>query len=184
MSAAPDAQPTQPAEEIVPEDKDWTWVIEQTCSECGFDPRYPVADTGRRLASATERLAAAMSRPEATTRPRPDRWSPVEYVCHVRDGCGVFTERLRLMLDEDTPTFANWDQDATAMESRYADASPDAVAAQVRVAGGAAAGAFTAIRDGQWERRGLRSNGSEFTVRTLAIYFLHDVEHHVHDIDA
>ena len=30
MSAAPDA--------IVPDTKDWTWVLERPCPECGFDP--------------------------------------------------------------------------------------------------------------------------------------------------
>ena len=29
-----------------------------------------------------------------------------------------------------------------------------------------------------------RSNGSVFTVGTLAVYFLHDVEHHLHDLAA
>ena len=36
----------------------------------------------------------------------------------------------------------------------------------------------------RWERRGSRSNGSQFTVATLAGYFLHDVEHHLHDVGA
>jgi hypothetical protein len=30
MSAAPDA--------ITPDTKDWTWVLERACPECGFDP--------------------------------------------------------------------------------------------------------------------------------------------------
>ena len=25
--------------EIVPDDKDWTWVLERVCPECGFDAR-------------------------------------------------------------------------------------------------------------------------------------------------
>jgi len=29
----------------------------------------------------------------------------------------------------------------------------------------------------------LRSNGSEFTVETIAIYHLHDIVHHAHDVD-
>jgi hypothetical protein len=32
----------------------------------------------------------------------------------------------------------------------------------------------------QWDRRGTRSF---FTVRTFAAYFLHDVEHHLHDVE-
>jgi len=30
----------------------------------------------------------------------------------------------------------------------------------------------------------VRSNGSQFTVETLAVYFLHDVEHHLYDVGA
>jgi SAM-dependent methyltransferase len=33
-----------------------------------------------------------------------------------------------------------------------------------------------------WARRGLRSNGSEFTVDSIARYHLHDVLHHSHDV--
>ncbi len=33
-----------------------------------------------------------------------------------------------------------------------------------------------------WSRRGLRSNGSEFTIATIAIYHLHDIVHHAYDV--
>jgi hypothetical protein len=33
-----------------------------------------------------------------------------------------------------------------------------------------------------WGRRGLRSNGSEFTIASIAIYHLHDIVHHAHDV--
>ncbi len=36
-----------------------------------------------------------------------------------RDVFVVFDQRLALMLAEDDPLFASWDQDATALESRY-----------------------------------------------------------------
>ncbi|MGF9662929.1 hypothetical protein AAIH25_13785 [Arthrobacter crystallopoietes] len=44
--------------------------------------------------------------------------------------------------------------------------------------------AFAAVPREQWDRRGLRSNGSAFTVRTLGAYFAHDVVHHLHDVGA
>ena len=46
-------------------------------------------------------------------------WSRLEYACHVRDVHELFAKRVRLMLDEDDPTFENWDQDATAVEQAY-----------------------------------------------------------------
>ena len=53
--------------------------------------------------------------PNVAVRPAPQTWSPLEYACHVRDVLSLFTERVQLMLDQDAPTFANWDQDETAI---------------------------------------------------------------------
>ena len=39
------------------------------------------------------------------------------------------------------------------------------------------------MHEEHWGRKGLRSNGSEFTVLTFAQYFLHDVVHHLHDVN-
>jgi hypothetical protein len=109
-------------------------------------------------------------------------WSTVEYACHVRDTCRVFRERLQLMLAEEDPVFANWDQDASAVEGDYFAQAPQAVARQLAAEAEATAAAFDAVAPDQLDRPGRRSNGSIFTVETFAVYFLHDVEHHVHDI--
>ena len=34
-----------------------------------------------------------------------------------------------------------------------------------------------------WERTGLRGDGRPFTITELCRYLLHDVEHHLHDVD-
>jgi hypothetical protein len=108
----------------------------------------------------------------------------VEYACHARDTCRIFRDRLELMLRADNPTFANWDQDAAAVEGDYFHQTPATVADELAAEAGATAAAFAAVRPDQWERPGRRSNGSLFTVRTFAIYFLHDIEHHIHDVGA
>ncbi len=36
--------------------------------------------------------------------------------------------------------------------------------------------------DAAWSRRGLRSNGSEFTIATIALYHLHDIVHQAWDV--
>jgi hypothetical protein len=41
---------------------------------------------------------------------------------------------------------------------------------------------YTRIPPHAWSRRGLRSNGSEFTIASIAIYLLHDIVHHAHDV--
>lgn len=166
-----------------PDTRDWTFVITDGCPECGFVPQ-DVAATGDRLRATLPAWRAALSRPGATSRPSPLTWSPVEYACHVRDTCRLFAQRLQLMLAEDDPVFADWDQDATAVEDDYASQEPSTVLAELEAAARATAGAFDGVSGDQWERRGTRSNGSAFTVRTFAVYFLHDVEHHVADVRA
>jgi len=86
------------------------------------------------------------------------------------------------MLAEDDPLFANWDQDATAIERQYDRQDPTEVAQELAIETRAIAAAFETVQADLWDRPGRRSNGSMFTVATLAIYFLHDIEHHVHDI--
>lgn len=174
---------TEAAGAIVPDDKDWTWVLERPCPECGFDARSidvtEVGDLIRANASAWQRVLAA---PDAGRRPSPDRWSPLEYACHVRDVFRLFAERLDLMLTQDGPRYANWDQDATAIEDDYAGQSPVAVAVELTRAGAALADRFDAVEGDQWQRTGHRSDGAEFTVDTFARYFMHDPVHHLWDV--
>jgi hypothetical protein len=166
---------------IEPESRDWTFVITQGCPECGFVPQA-VGETGDRLRAAVPRWRRVLSGVDASRRPQPTVWSPLEYACHVRDTCRLFRQRLELMLAEDDPTFANWDQDATAVAEDYFHQDPATVAADLAAEAEATAAAFDAVRDDQWQRPGRRSNGSRFTVATFAVYFLHDIEHHVHDV--
>jgi hypothetical protein len=115
-------------------------------------------------------------------RPTPDRWSALEYGCHVRDVFVLFDERLRLMLETDAPQFANWDQDITAVEQRYDLQDPAVVCDELVAAGLALADRWDTVGDDQWQRTGDRSDGSSFTVESFARYFLHDPVHHLHDV--
>ena len=129
-------------------------------------------------------FAVELRRPDAGDRPRPDVWSVLEYGCHVRDVCRVFDQRLRLMLAQDDPFFPNWDQDATALAQRYWTQNPAVVTAALSEAADTIARTFKSVDVDQWSRPGRRSNGTVFTVHSLARYFLHDLVHHLHDVSA
>jgi hypothetical protein len=86
------------------------------------------------------------------------------------------------MLAEDNPRFANWDQDQTAVLERYAEADPEVVAGELEEAAQTFLGHVQALRPGELDRAGSRSDGAEFTVATLLQYFLHDVVHHLWDV--
>ena len=168
---------------IVPDDKDWTWVLERPCPECGFDAgRTEATAVAARIRESVDGYVAVLQRADALTRPSPGVWSPTEYACHVRDVHRVFGERVRLMLGDEDPLFENWDQDRTAIEERYAEQRPAAVAEQLVEAARGVADLYDAVLPGDWGRTGRRSNGSVFTVSTLAAYHLHDVEHHLWDV--
>ena len=171
------------ASPVEPDTKDWTWVLDETCPECGF----VAAEVDRGTLGATVRanaaaFAAALAAPDATTRPRAGVWSVTEYACHVRDVHRVFAQRLRAMLDQDAPTFANWDQDETALSDRYDLQDPAEVAPALVAAAEQVAATYDAVPDDAWQRRGSRSNGSEFSVDSIARYHLHDVVHHLWDV--
>jgi hypothetical protein len=167
---------------VVPDTKDWTWVLTRPCPECGFATHeLTERELGARLLQAAEDLVAALERPGAEQRPSPDVWSPLEYGCHVRDVCRVFAGRLHRMLTEDGPEFANWDQDATAAEDDYATQDPQVVARQLRAEARTLAGAWDAVPPDAWGRQGSRSDGAMFTVLTLGRYLVHDPVHHVYD---
>lgn len=168
---------------ITPDTKDWTWVLERPCPECG----YVASDTdplavGSAVRATLPRWWAALARPDARVRPAPSVWSAVEYAAHVRDVFRIFDKRLAAMLAEDDPVFENWDQDATALEDDYAHQDPADIAGQLAAAGEAIATRFDSVSPEQLDRPGRRSNGSVFTVETLGRYFLHDVVHHLHDV--
>ena len=172
-------------EPVVPDTKDWTWVLERPCPECGFvAASTEPAGIGAAIRSLTPRWQAALARDDVRVRPRPGVWSVLEYGAHVRDVHRVFAGRLRAMLTQDYPTFANWDQDAEAREQRYAHQDPQTVALELAEAASTLADLFDAVTPADLGRAGERSNGSVFTVGTLGQYYLHDVVHHVHDVGA
>jgi SAM-dependent methyltransferase len=174
---------TETANALEPDTKDWTWVLERPCPECGF----VAADVERSAIGAVIRANAdlwppLLAAPDASQRPEPATWSVLEYACHVRDVHRVFGERLALMLGEEDPLFANWDQDETAVAERYDLQDPAVVAGELVAAAEAVAAAYDAVPDDAWSRSGRRSNGSLFTVDTLGRYLLHDLLHHAHDV--
>jgi len=169
---------------IVPDEKDWTWVLTRPCPECSFDASTTTPSTvPGTIESLLPRWRAVLRRPDAAERPDDNTWSALEYACHVRDVFSLFDQRLNLMLDSDDARFDNWDQDQTAIDKDYANSDPAVVSAELTAEGKQAAESFAAVREPEWGRKGLRSNGSEFTVMTLSQYFLHDVVHHLHDVD-
>jgi hypothetical protein len=186
---------------ILPDTKDWTWVLNRPCAECGFEASEVAFDAiPERTRDAAKRLALALRRDDASIRPSESTWSALEYTAHVRDVCQIFRYRLDIAVsgegvppdvpafdgtqrfDDGVPLLSNWNQDQTAEAARYAEQQPSVVAAQVVAAAEAIAEVIESVTESERSRIVRRSDGAQFTVVTLAQYFLHDLVHHVHDV--
>ena len=170
---------------LVPDTKDWTWVLEKTCPECGFDTRAvtraAIPGLLRENAAAWGKLLNAQGE-TACVRPSSERWSTLEYACHVRDVFRKFYQRVQLMVSTEDPVFPNWDQDATAINDRYNEQSPAEVSDQLTMAAKQLAERFSQLAATEWGRPGTRSDGAGFTVETLGRYLMHDPVHHLYDV--
>jgi hypothetical protein len=177
VTGAPPAPPV--------DDKDWTWVLERPCPDCGFDAAAVAeGDVATLVAAEAAPWADVLQRPDARERPVPTTWSPLEYAAHVRDVLQRCRARTALMLEQDDPVFEDWDQDATALEEGYHRQDPAVVAAQLAASADDVVRLYEGVAGAQWSRPGRRSNGSRFTVASFARYVLHDLAHHRHDVGA
>lgn len=168
---------------IEPDTKDWTWVLERPCPECGYQAAgVRASDVADAVRANAKSWADVLRRGEVRERPQPSVWSPLEYACHVRDVFRLYDYRLSLMLEQDDPLYPNWDQDVTAVEERYDEQVPAVVAVELTHAAAGIATRFDGVHGEHWQRTGRRSDGASFTIDSFARYFLHDVVHHLHDV--
>jgi hypothetical protein len=169
---------------ITPDTKDWTWVLDRACGECGFDAGACASGAVAGLVRENSRAWEQLLRADAIRPGRPDTstWSSLEYACHVRDVYQRYRTRIELMLTEDDPLFANWDQDASAIEDRYDEQTPAAAVAGLAVAAEALAAQIESVPRAALQRRGRRSDGASFTIDTISRYMVHDPIHHLWDV--
>lgn len=168
---------------IVADTKNWTWVIDRPCAECGFDAStYADADIAPAILDNALSWPAVLERQSARLRPNDSTWSPLEYAAHVRDVLSIYRERLRLMVETVDPLYPNWDQDETAIVERYNEQDPAVVGVQLDSNARELASAFAALTQAQWLRTGRRSDGASFTISSMGKYLTHDLVHHRWDV--
>lgn len=165
--------------------KDWTWTLQEPCPDCGADVgSLTISEViEQNLVCAQGWVDALTNHPAVSERPKPDLWSALEYGCHVRDVHRLYLERMDLMLAEDNPGFADWNPNITAEAERYDLADATIVAAELLQATTALNDRLASLSPEQLERKGLRSDGAQFTVTTLVRYELHDPVHHLWDVN-
>jgi hypothetical protein len=170
--------------------KDWTWVLGTPCPQCGYDgPAVDPTNVAALMRANAAAFRAALKRGDiVTVRPpvppgAPIRWSALEYAAHTRDVYKLAAERITRMLKKTAPTFADWNQDEAAVKGDYRSADVDKVSYDLALNAGNVADLLDKVRGDQWQRSGKRSDGAGFTIGSFAVYMLHDVSHHLWDVE-
>ena len=171
-----------PPEPSLPDTKDWTTVLESGCDDCGYRPHDP-AFTSDRLASARDRWLAVLRRTGVERRPSPRVWSPLEYAGHCRDLIEVLGDRIAAMLDRAEPTYDDFDGEAAVVEHGYWRSDPDDLARRLVATTARTLKVLDRVGPADRDRTGRRGDGYVFTVASLCQYIVHDVEHHLGDVD-
>jgi hypothetical protein len=171
---------------VVNAERDWVRVVaEERCAECGlFAGDLDRADVAPAIAAIGGEWARFLrATPAGTLRARRQTgvWTPLEYAAHTRDALGVFADRMALALVEDEPEFGWWDHDAAAVDERYNEQDPSAVADALDANAQRLVAVMQTVPDDGWERAGTRRGYERFTVEGIARYALHEATHHLHD---
>ena len=162
----------------------------EQCSECGYDydklararDRAGVAGRCRRVAAPHRGTSPT---PTLRRRVRPEVWSPLEYVCHVRDVLEVQRRRVLLAQVEDEPEFVPMRRDERAVELRYNEQDPAAVNDQIATAADALARTLEDLDAAGWKRTGLYNYPTPQlrTVEWIGRHTVHELRHHTVDVE-
>jgi len=114
-----------------------------------------------------------MRRPEA-----PGKWSMIEVAHHLADSDMVVGARVRMMLAEERPPIAAYDQDLWVANLRYRDAALDDVLAQFAALRAANLRVARRLTAPELARVGIHSErGGESVGYTLRLQAAHDLVH-------
>jgi hypothetical protein len=159
------------------------------CPECGFvyenvdlhEISVLLRNLGTRFSIRVDGIDDAILR----RRRNPDVWSPLEYMCHVRDVFLIQRDRAVLALIEDRPSFSRMYRDERVDLAHYAREAPGQVAHdQLPVSAHLVARVFSERSPDEWQRR-IIYNYPEPVERDLAWlgrHTIHEGEHHLFDV--
>ena len=157
------------------------------CPVCGFvwDAVDP-AGLPKRVRAATRAMADVLraNAEVMSVRPSPERWSGVEYGCHVRDVCWNLRDRIVLGAVEDVPVPHALHTDNRIAMGLYASDTPDVTAGDLVVAGDVVARTMECLPPHLAERTLVYGwpRVAERSLHWVAAQLLHECEHHLDDV--
>jgi hypothetical protein len=160
----------------------------ERCEECGFDYYLDGATgAGAAMTAGVAALAQTLTsgEPDLATRRRPELWSPLEYGCHLRDVLLVQRERALLARRSERPSLPPMGRDERVEHDGYAAQDPADVARQLVDAVKLFTNVLSRLGDDDWERTVIYNYPApqERSLRWLAMHTLHEVRHHLLDVE-
>ena len=157
------------------------------CVECGFEYRAGEAElAGSDIVDTALQLAAMLADAGADSRERrqPGIWSPLEYVCHVRDVLMVQRERVLLARRQERPSLDPMGRDERVDHDGYAEQDPSDVASQLSDAARLFANVLGRLSAADWERTVMYTYPAltERSLRWVGVHTLHELRHHLWDV--
>lgn len=160
----------------------------ERCADCGFVwAAVPDTDLALRIAAGAAALAETLgAAPHPGRRPRPDRWSALEYGAHVRDVVLNVRDRVVVALVEESPEFKPLYRDQRVDLGLYARDDAATVATELAVAAALFDRTWAALDATQLDRpcRYAFPTLSTRSVRWMGQQVVHEVEHHLGDVRA
>ena len=156
------------------------------CESCGFeaDPEHPEGAGERIVAGVVDLNEAVRAAPDPARRGGGTAWSPLEYLCHVRDVLLVQRERVLRARREDTPQFAPMGCDERVEHDGYAEQDPEDVTRQAADAAYLFSNVLARLGPEDWQRRVVYNfpTPMEHSLGWVAVHTVHEVEHHLRDV--
>jgi hypothetical protein len=159
----------------------------ERCEQCGFvwDAVAP-AEIAPGVRSATTAIADLLvdHGPIADVRALPERWSALEYGCHVRDVLYNVRDRIVLALVEESPTPHPMFGTPRVDLGLYAGDAPDVTARDLVSAGDLFGRTVECLPEGAMERELFYGWPRPATrpVSWVAAQVLHECRHHLDDV--
>ena len=100
----------------------------------------------------------------------------------LRDVYRLYDARLAQMLNEDSLTFVNWNQDEAAIKERYKEQDPEVVADELEAAAQRLVAWIQSLKPEQYRRRGSGLMALNSRSRRSFSTSWHDVIHHLWDV--
>ncbi len=143
-----------------------------------FDTRAELLDVFRATPVVLRQLLHDVDAASTADRPSEDGWSIVEVVAHLADADETVIERVGLMVGQERPRLASYDEAARAEERGYRQMPITGALARFATMRGSLIARLERLEPDAWARTGIHDDAGEISVEALVAHMAaHDSIH-------